>query len=134
MATYADDRKQLAEVYNPDESLPDHIYWQLSVQGSCCQQSISGRWGKKKQNDTILMLITVTVELPLLLFSTYALQPSRLIVRSRLDVPTFTTRRLHVSSCESTQWRKVELWTKKCPRILPNMPTSNLHLGIFYVP
>jgi hypothetical protein len=37
---------------------------------------------KKKQNDTILVLITVTVELPLLLllFSTYAPQPSRLIV------------------------------------------------------
>ena len=31
----------------------------------------------------------------LLLFSTYALQPSRLIVRSGLDVPTFATRRLH---------------------------------------
>ena len=30
-----------------------------------------------------------------LLFSTYALQPSRLIVRSGLDVPTFATRRLH---------------------------------------
>jgi hypothetical protein len=31
----------------------------------------------------------------LLLFSTYALQPSRLIVRSGLDVLTFATRRLH---------------------------------------
>jgi hypothetical protein len=31
----------------------------------------------------------------LLLFSTYALQPSRLIVRSGLDVATFATRRLH---------------------------------------
>ena len=31
----------------------------------------------------------------LLLFSTYALQPSRLIVRSGLDVPTFATRRLY---------------------------------------
>jgi len=29
------------------------------------------------------------------LFSTYTLQPSRLIVRSALDVPTFATRRLH---------------------------------------
>jgi len=29
------------------------------------------------------------------LFSTYALQPSRLIVRSGLNVPTFATRRLH---------------------------------------
>jgi hypothetical protein len=32
----------------------------------------------------------------LCLFSTYALQPSRLIVRSGLDVPTFATRHLHV--------------------------------------
>jgi len=32
----------------------------------------------------------------LLLFSTYSLQPSRLTVRSGLDVPTFATRRLHV--------------------------------------
>jgi len=31
----------------------------------------------------------------LFIFSTYALQPSRLIVRSRLDFPTFATRRLH---------------------------------------
>ena len=31
----------------------------------------------------------------LVLFSTYALQPSRLIVRSELEVPTFATRRLH---------------------------------------
>jgi hypothetical protein len=31
----------------------------------------------------------------ILLFSIYALQPSRLIVRSGLDVPTFATRRLH---------------------------------------
>jgi hypothetical protein len=23
---------------------------------------------------------------------------------------------------------------EKCPRILPNMPTSTLHLGIFYMP
>jgi hypothetical protein len=31
----------------------------------------------------------------ILLFSTYALQPSKLIVRSGLDFPTFATRRLH---------------------------------------
>jgi hypothetical protein len=31
----------------------------------------------------------------LLVFSTYALQPSRLIVPSGLDVPTFAIRRLH---------------------------------------
>jgi len=30
-----------------------------------------------------------------LLFPTYALQPSRFIVRSGLDVPTLATRRLH---------------------------------------
>jgi len=45
----------------------------------------------------------------LLLFSTYALQPSRLIVRSGLEVPTFVTRRLHVSPRESTQRRKAKL-------------------------
>jgi hypothetical protein len=38
--------------------------------------------------------------------------PTRLIVRSGLDVPTFTTRHLHVSPRESTQWRKVELWAR----------------------
>jgi hypothetical protein len=31
----------------------------------------------------------------LLLFFNYALQPLRLIVQSRSDVPTFATRRLH---------------------------------------
>jgi hypothetical protein len=36
-----------------------------------------------------------TVNMLLLLFSTYSLQPSRLIVRSGLDVPNFATRRLH---------------------------------------
>jgi hypothetical protein len=47
-----------------------------------------------------------------LLFSTYALQPSRLIVRSGLDVPNFTTRCLHASPRESTQRGKVELWAR----------------------
>jgi hypothetical protein len=42
LVTYADDKKQLVEVYNLDEFLPDHICWQLSGQGSCCQQSTSG--------------------------------------------------------------------------------------------
>jgi hypothetical protein len=37
-----------------------------------------------------------------MLFSTYALQPSRLIVRSGLDVPTFATRRLH--ACHHEKW------------------------------
>jgi hypothetical protein len=36
----------------------------------------------------------------------------RLIVRSVLDVPTFATRRLHMSPCESTRWQKVELWAR----------------------
>jgi hypothetical protein len=48
----------------------------------------------------------------IIIFSTYALQPSRLIVRSGLDVPTFTTGRLHASPRESTQRRKVELWAR----------------------
>jgi len=44
----------------------------------------------------------------LLLFSTYALQPSRLIVRSRLDVPTFATRRLH--ACHHARAPNVRRW------------------------
>jgi hypothetical protein len=36
----------------------------------------------------------------------------RLIVRSKLDVTTFATRRLHASPRESTQRRKVELWAR----------------------
>ena len=44
----------------------------------------------------------------------YNLRPAalRLIVRSWLDIPTFTTRRLHASPRESTQRRKVELWAR----------------------
>jgi hypothetical protein len=46
-------------------------------------------------------------------FSTCALQPSRLIVRSGLDVPTFATRRLHACHhASSTQRRKVKLWAR----------------------
>jgi hypothetical protein len=46
----------------------------------------------------------------ILLFSTYAPQPSRLIVRSGLDVPTFSHQASpRVSPRESTQRRKVEL-------------------------
>jgi hypothetical protein len=37
------------------------------------------------------------------------MQPSRLIVRSGLYVPTFATKRLHASPRESTRRRKVEL-------------------------
>jgi hypothetical protein len=67
------------------------------------------------------------------LFSIYALQPSRLIVRSGLDVPTFTTRRLHASPCESTQWRKVELWARNVREFYLN---ADLHVTfkIFYMP
>ena len=39
-----------------------------------------------------------------LLFSTYTLQPSRLIVRSGLDVPTFATRRLHARAPSGGRW------------------------------
>jgi hypothetical protein len=39
-----------------------------------------------------------------------------------------------VSPCESTQRWKVKLWAKNVPRILPKMPISTLHLGIFYMP
>ena len=45
---------------------------------------------------------------PLLLFSTYALQPSRLIVRSGLEVPTFTNRRLH--ACHHTRAPSGRRW------------------------
>jgi hypothetical protein len=67
----------------------------------------------------------------LCLFSTYALQPSRLTVRSELEVPT-----PRLSPCESTQRRAAEGGTvgEKCPRSLPKMPNSMLHLGIFYMP
>jgi hypothetical protein len=40
------------------------------------------------------------------LFSTYALQPSRLIVRSGLDVPTFATRHLHPAAEGGTGGKK----------------------------
>jgi hypothetical protein len=38
------------------------------------------------------------------LFSTYALQPSRFIVRSGLDVPTFATRRIHAWAPSAGRW------------------------------
>jgi hypothetical protein len=55
----------------------------------------------------------------LLLFSTYALQPSRLILRSGLDVPTFATRCLH--ACHHTRAPSGEGGTvgEKCPGIFP---------------
>jgi len=58
-------------------------------------------------------------------FSTYALQSSRLIVRSGLDVPTFTTRRLHASPRESTQRWKVELWARNVREFCLN---ADLHV------
>jgi hypothetical protein len=56
----------------------------------------------------------------LLLFSTYALQPSRLTVRYGLDVPTYATRRPHASPRKSTQRRKVKLWAKNVPKFCLN--------------
>ena len=52
-----------------------------------------------------------------LLFSTYPLQPSRLIVRSGLDVPTIATRGLHAAR----EHAAAEGGTvgEKCPNILP---------------
>jgi len=47
------------------------------------------------------MRVRLVYRSPLLLFSTYALQPSRLIVRSGLDVPAFATRRLR--ACHHTR-------------------------------
>jgi hypothetical protein len=55
-----------------------------------------------------------------LLFSTYALHPSRLIVQSGLDVPTFATRRLHVSPRKNTQWWKVEPWARNVREVCLN--------------
>jgi hypothetical protein len=40
----------------------------------------------------------------LLLFFNYTLQPSRLIVRSWLDVPTFANRRLHATAPSGGRW------------------------------
>ena len=60
-----------------------------------------------------------------LLFSTRALQPSRLIVRSALDVPTFATKRLHASPSDSTQRWKVELWARNVRKFCLN---SEFHI------
>jgi len=56
---------------------------------------------------TISGFVIVAIRL-LLIFSTYALQPSRLIVRSGLDVPTFANRRLH--ACHHTTARSGGRW------------------------
>jgi hypothetical protein len=51
-------------------------------------------------------------------FSTYALQPSRLIVRSGLDVPTFSHQvSPRVSPRKNTQRWKVELWAKNVRKV-----------------
>jgi len=53
-------------------------------------------FGKKLLNvKRVLLLLLLLLLSLLLLFSTYALQPSRLIVRTGLDVSTFATRCLH---------------------------------------
>jgi hypothetical protein len=62
-----------------------------------------------------ILLLLLSLSLSLLLFSTYALLPSRLIVRSGLDVPTFPTRRLHARSPSGGRWN----CGRKSPVILP---------------
>jgi hypothetical protein len=66
----------------------------------------------------------------LLLFSTCALQPARLIVRSGLHVPTFATRCLHARAPSGGRWN--------CGQEMSGnfawMPKSTLHLGIFSMP
>ena len=79
----------------------------------------------------ILLLLLLLL---LLLFATYALQPSRLIVRSGLDVPTFATRRLH--ACHHARAPSGGMWN--CGREMfgnfAQMPIYTIHLGIFYMP
>jgi hypothetical protein len=60
----------------------------------------------------------------LLLFSAYALQPPRLIVRSGLDVPTFATRHLHPAVEGGTVG-------EKCPEILPKCRIPHYVKGSF---
>jgi len=63
----------------------------------------------------------------------YALQPFKAYVRSGLDVPTFATRRLH--ACHHAKAPSAGRWN--CGREMSGnfaqMPTSTLHLGIFYM-
>jgi len=65
------------------------------------------------KRSTPLLLLSLL----LLLLSTYTLQPSRLIVQSGLEVPTFVTRRL-VTTREHPV-AKGETVGEKCPVILP---------------
>jgi hypothetical protein len=67
----------------------------------------------------------------ILLFSTYALQPSRLIVRSGLDVPTFVTRRLHACHHARAHNGKRRTVGEKCPEILPKCRFPRYILGSF---
>jgi len=59
-----------------------------------------------------------------LIFSTYALQPSRIIVRYGLDVTTFVTTREHPAAEGGTV-------SEKCPGSLPK---CRLQRYIFYMP
>jgi hypothetical protein len=43
-------------------------------------------------------------DVPIIIIFNYALQSSRLIVRSGLDVPTFATRRLHARAPSGGRW------------------------------
>ena len=65
-----------------------------------------------------------------LLFSTQALQPSRLIVRFGLDVPTSATRRFHALPRESTRRRKVELWARNVRKFWLN---ADIHVTFRYL-
>ena len=63
----------------------------------------------------------------LLLFSTYALQPSRLIMRSGLDLPTFTTRHLHARAPSGGRWNcGREMSCKFCLNAYFHVTFSNL--------
>jgi hypothetical protein len=66
-----------------------------------CLQKVSpftNRWTQRWRGSEgigLLLLLLLILLLLLLLFSTYALQLSKLIVRSGLEVPTFATRHVH---------------------------------------
>ena len=75
---------------------------------------------------------TTCVNVMLCFFTTHC--SLRLIVRSELDVSTFATRRLH--ACHHARAPNGGRWN--CGREMSGnfaqMPTSTLHLGIFYMP
>jgi hypothetical protein len=68
------------------------------------------------------------------LFSTTHCSLLRLIVRSGLEVPTFATRRLH--ACHHARAPSGGRWNcgRKMSENFALMPTSTLHLRIFYMP